>query len=252
MGKKCLILLLVFLSHLGFSQLNQVDKNGKKQGEWKKKYDKLQVFEYIGQFKDDHPYGTFYYYYPSSKKKAIITHDLKTKRSEAIMYHENGVVIATGIYKNQKKDSIWNYYGPSGRLSYKETYKNGMLNGQRAIFYVPEDVEDKSQRVSRLENYVNNVLDGEVKEFFDFGTVKMTGRYVNGKKEGKFITNDINGKTMFVEYYKNGLKHGFSIGYNPQGVETGRRYYQTGRELVGKELDAWLNHCKSKGINPNQ
>lgn len=252
MGKFSLVTLILFCQLVTFSQINQVDKDGKKQGEWKKNYPQSKAFEYVGQFKDDQPIGTFYYYYPSSKKKAIIKHDPKTKRSEAVMYHESGVILATGIYRNQLKDSVWSYYGPSGRLSYKETFKNGKLNGTKTIYFVPEDPNDKSQHISRIENYKDSLLDGEFKEFFDFGGLKYSGYYVKGKKNGKHITNHLNGKTMFIELYKDGIKHGWSIGYSEAGAETGRRYYLKGRELVGKELDVYIKHCKEKGINMNE
>ena len=246
------VFLTYFLFFSAFCQINSLDSKGRKQGEWKKNYPKSQAYEYVGQFKDDQPIGVFYYYYPSTKKKAIINHNPKSKRSEAIMYHENGVELAKGIYYNQKKDSIWCYFGPSGRISYKETFKNGKLNGIKAIYFVSEDLADKSEKIARQETYIDDVLNGEYKEFFDFGTSKVSGNYLNGKKVGKFITYHINGKIMFVEHYKNGVKNGFSIGYSESGAETGRRYYLKGRELVDKELTVWLKHCKEKGINPNE
>ena len=94
---------------------------------WQKSYPKSTAFEYKGQFKDDKPVGTFTYYYPSTKVKAVIKHDEKTGRSAALMYHESGVLFARGIYKNQLKDSVWDYFGPSGRLSKKETYLKDQL-----------------------------------------------------------------------------------------------------------------------------
>lgn len=252
MAKTYFAFLILSIQLSGFSQINQVDKNGKKQGEWKKNYPQSKAFEYVGQFKDDVPIGTFYYYYPSTKKKAIVKHDAKTRRSEAVMYHESGVVLATGIYNNQKKDSVWSYYGPSGRLSYKETFKNGKLNGTKTIYFVPEDPNDKSQNISRVENYKDSLLEGEYKDFFDFGSLKYTGQYVMGKKQGKHTSYHFNGKVMFVELYKNGIKHGWSVGYDEAGAETGRKYFLNGRELIGKELEVYIKHCKEKGINMNE
>jgi antitoxin component YwqK of YwqJK toxin-antitoxin module len=252
MGKYTLNLVFILTTFFCHSQINQIDKNGKKQGEWRKNYPQSKAFEYVGQFKDDQPIGTFYYYYPSTKKKAIVKHDNKTKRSEAIMFHESGVILASGIYRNQSKDSVWSYYGPSGRLSYKETFKNGKLHGLKTIFFIPEDPNDKSQQIARIENYKDSILDGEYKEFFDFGNVKYLGNYIKGKKHGKHTSYHINGKPMFIELYKEGIKHGWSIGYSEAGAETGRRYYLKGRELVDKELNLYIKHCKEKGINMNE
>ncbi|MBI2259250.1 MAG: toxin-antitoxin system YwqK family antitoxin [Flavobacteriia bacterium] len=253
MEKKSIVLIIFILVTFIFcaQPINQLDEKGKKQGVWKVNYPKSKAFIYVGEFKDDVPIGTFTYYYPSTKTKAQIVHDKKGVRSVAVFYHENGAIMSKGIYKNQKKDSIWLNYGPSGRISFKENYINGKLHGQKIIYYVPEDPNDNSKNIARIENYQNDALHGEVKEFFDFGVVKLTGKYVNGKKEGKFITNHINGKPMSIELYKNGVKHGFSIGYDENGKELGRRYYKNGKELIEKELDSWLNYCKQNGISPN-
>jgi antitoxin component YwqK of YwqJK toxin-antitoxin module len=235
-----------------FSQVNQVDAKGKKQGKWEKTYPESRAYEYKGQFKDDKPVGTFYYFYPSTKKKAIVVHDEKTSRSVANLYHESGVPLAFGIYKNQKKDSVWTHYGPSGKLSFKETYKDGKLNGKKTIYYVPELVDDKSQNVAMIENYVNDVKHGDVTEYFDDGTIKSTGKYENGIKVGKFITNHTNGKPMLSENYKNGKLHGYMIGYDETGKILGRRYYKNGDELRDKALEKWLKYCKDNKIDPNK
>jgi antitoxin component YwqK of YwqJK toxin-antitoxin module len=242
----------LFLVGMAAAQtVNQKDAQGRKQGPWQKTYPKMSVFEYKGQFKDDKPVGTFTYYYPSSKTKAVIRHDEKTGRSEAIMYHESGVLFAKGIYRNQLKDSIWEYYGPSGRLSKKETYSKDKLNGKTTVYYVPENVEDKSQRPAKVTNYVNDVIEGEVIEYFETGTVKSKAAYVKGVKEGIFTINYPDGKKMILERYKKGVLHGWCSAYDETGKETGKKYYYYGRELQGKELDEKLRQMKELGINPN-
>ncbi|MES2587737.1 MAG: hypothetical protein V4622_02085 [Bacteroidota bacterium] len=252
MGKASLIILFIFLNYSFFAQLNQVDAKGKKQGEWQKAYPNSKALEYKGTFKDDKPIGTFYYFYASTKTKAVIVHNEKTGRSSAKMYHETGVLMTEGIYKNQKKDSVWSSYGPSGRISFKETFKEGKLNGKKTIFYVPEEIEDKSQRVAVIENYLNDILHGEKTEYFEDGSVKSTCRYENGKKIGKYTQNHINGQPMIVENFKYGTLHGWCLGYDESGKVLGKRYYKKGVELKGKELDKWIKYCKEKKINPNE
>lgn len=242
---------VISCSFSSLAQPNVTDAKGKKQGEWGKTYPNSRAYEYKGQFKDDKPVGTFTYFYPSTKVKAIITHDEKTGRSSAYMYHENGVLMAFGIYMNQKKDSVWTHFGPTKRLSIKETYKNGVLNGKTTVYYVPEDPEDKSERIAKVSNYKNGVLDGEVIEYFDFGTIKTKCTYVNGQKHGLCISNHANGQPMMHERFQNGQKYGYFFAFDETGKEIGRKYYHYGRELVGKELEDWLEECKKKGINPN-
>ena len=86
------------------------------------------------------------------------------------------------IYINQKKDSIWKNYGPSGRISYAETYKQDVLNGLKEIYFVPEDANDKTVRVSAKMRYVNGSLEGEYLEYFDVGPIKVRGNFVNNKR----------------------------------------------------------------------
>ena len=237
---------------LTFAQpINQTDAKGKKQGVWQKSYPKSKAFEYKGQFKDNKPVGTFTYYYPSSKVKAVVIHDDKTGRSVATMYHESGVVYAKGIYRNQLKDSIWDYYGPSGRQSLKETYTKDKLNGKTTVYYVSEDPTDKRLLPAKVTNYVNGVIDGEVTEYFESGVVKSKATYVKGLINGMFTTNHPNGKPMMMERYKNGSRHGWSATYDPAGRELGKKYFYYGRVLEGKELDEKLRQMKELGINPN-
>ena len=245
------LLLIVTVTQNLTAQVNKTDANGKKQGEWMKTYPNSRAFEYKGQFKDDKPVGTFTYFYPSTKVKAIVKHDPNSTRSSAFMYHESGTVVAFGIYRSQKKDSVWTHFGPSGRLSYKETYKNGQLNGKKTIYYIPEDPEDKSERIAKIYTYKMDVIDGEVIEYFDSGSLKSKATYVNGRQEGIFIMNHPGGKPMIEERYKNGERHGWCLAFDEEGKEIGRKFYKGGKELAGKDLDLWLKYCKQKGLNPN-
>lgn len=247
------LLILMGMTAGAFAQpVNQKDAKGRKQGKWEKKYPKSNAYEYKGEFKDDKPVGTFTYYYPSSKVKAVIVHNVATGRSVATMYHESGVLFAKGIYKNQLKDSIWDYYGPSARQSMKETYKSNKLNGFTTIYYVPEDVANKSLLPAKVSSYVNGILEGDEVEFFETGTVKSKGKYVAGKRDGLYFINHPNGKPMVMERYKKGVRHGWCSAYDGNGKEIGKKYYYYGRLLEGRELDKKLEELKKRGIDPNK
>ena len=62
--KSILTFLLIVAYSVSFAQ-NKKDSQGRKQGEWKKAYKDVQVYQYIGQFKNDKPYGEFTYFYKS-------------------------------------------------------------------------------------------------------------------------------------------------------------------------------------------
>jgi len=249
--KVLIFILLSCVSIAGWSQ-NVTDSKGKKQGAWSKVYPNSKVFQYKGQFKDDKPIGTFTYYYPSSKVKAIIKHNETTTRSEAFYYHENGNLMSYGIYRNLKKDSVWLNFVPSGRLSTSVTYKNDVLNGKKTIYYVPEDLNDKSKVVSAVSNYSDGKLNGEYFEYFIDGTIKEKGVYIMDKKDGIWERYHTTGKKMTLDRFKNGIRHGWCYAFDASGKETGKIYYFNGKLLKGKELEAKLAELKQKGIDPNQ
>jgi len=252
---KYIVLIISVSISLGselFAQPNQVDSKGRKQGEWIKLYDNSNVVRYKGQFKNDKPVGKFVYYYPSNTVKTIMIHDEGSNRTEAFYYHENNELIAHGIYRDQKKDSIWTHFLPTGHYSYSETYKNGELNGERITYYGPEVTDTKTKIVLRKANYSNGRLNGEFIEYFADGIVKAKGQYVDGVFDGTIVKNHPNGRPMITERWKGRRKHGWWTTYDEGGTEVGRMYYKNGVHLDGKELDEYLQELKEKGINPNQ
>lgn len=245
------LLFLCVISLTSWSQ-NLKDSKGMKQGAWSKTYPNSRVYQYKGQFKNDKPIGTFSYYYPSSKVKAIIKHSETTNRAEAFYYHETGILLSYGIYRDMKKDSIWLNFGPSGRLSNSETYKNDKLNGKKTIYYVPEIISDKSQIVSAVCYYTDDKLNGEWLEYFNDGMLKVKGAYSMDIKIGVWIRYHTSGKKMTEEKYKNGNRHGWCYAFDSGGKQVGKEYYFEGKSLKGKALDAKLAELKQKGIDPNE
>lgn len=251
MKLKFFLFLPMIISSLIYAQdeYNQVDSRGRKQGPWRKQYDGINQWQYVGQFKDDKPIGLFTYYYENSKVKAKINHGEGAGRSVAIFYHENGHVMSTGIYRNMQKDSIWTNYGPSGRLSTKETYKNDVLHGQTVVFFVPEELEDKTQRVSEIYNYSNGLIEGEYKRYFENGQLMLKGNYVNNVREGSWTEYHVNGKRAAYYNYSKGLLNGWQMLYDTKELLKDRVYYYQGRLLEGEELEKYLQLLKENGKN---
>ena len=249
--KSILALICSVFMVLAIAQENQVDSKGRKQGSWSKTYPKSKMLQYKGQFKDDKPVGTFTYYYPTGKVKAIVKHDDNSTRSSAYFYHENGMLMSHGIYRNLKKDSVWLNFTPAGRLSSSETYKEDLLEGKKIIYYVPDNMEDKSRLPSAVLMYSKGKLNGESTEYFDTGVVKSKGTYKDDKKVGLWEYYHPNGKKMMLERFKDGIHHGWHFAYNEAGTETSRKYYYYGRLLEGKALEEKMRQMKELGINPN-
>jgi antitoxin component YwqK of YwqJK toxin-antitoxin module len=247
---KYLFVILFFLSANTWAQ-NVTDSKGRKQGVWSKTYPKSNVLQYKGQFKDDIPVGTFTFYYEDGKVKAVIKHGPNAARSEAYFYHPNTKLMTYGIYRSQKKDSVWINLNEDGLLTFTEEYKNDQLNGKRTRYFLPER-ENEKQRVSAVEQYANGKLNGEYIEYLITGTVILKGVYKDGLKIGIWESFHQNGQKMALERYKNGLLHGWSIIYDLKGAQSGKSYFFEGKRLEGKALNAKLNELKQKGIDPNQ
>jgi hypothetical protein len=102
----------------------------------------------FAQVVDDNAGKTYYYYDETTKKKVkeIFHHKqmvkimpdpnnrgsyidtfMYIKSGPYTCYDEQGALICTGYYKEEKKDSVWKYYNPKGELIKTETYKLGVL-----------------------------------------------------------------------------------------------------------------------------
>lgn len=251
MNKIGLLFGLIIFTFGAFAQMNVTDAKGRKQGLWVKYYPNSKVPEFQGEFKDGKPQGTFTYYYPNNKPKAILKHENNGARTVAYMYHDNGKLMSHGLYKNQKKDSVWTSFNEFGRLVMKETYKEDVLNGERRLYYLPSDPQDKREICISIYNYKNGQVEGEFKEIYPTGQVKLTGAFLDHKRHGEWIYYELDGKKMSIERYYKGQKHGWYIGYNKDGSEGQKRYFYYGRELSEKEREINLKSQKANGQNPN-
>lgn len=215
-------------------KVNQTDSQGRKQGVWKKPYPDVQVFKYVGQFKDDIPYGKFVYYYDTGEVEAVMNYSENGTVCRSSMYHRSGYLMARGKYINQEKDSIWFYYDDRGYLSYQEEYKGGQLNGQKIVYYMPVDGE---YRVMRYENYKDGIRSGESKEYYDNKSLKKECVFVDGYVHGTMKIYYPTGELQGLFQYKNGKKHGWQIIYKTNGVEEGRKIFWEGVEQKGKAYE---------------
>lgn len=233
------------------AQINQTDSKGRKQGIWQKNYPNSKVPMYVGEFKDNQPIGEFKYYYPSNKVKSVVKHG-PNGRSEAFYYHENGEIMTYGIYRNQKKDSLWFYFNDHGKVTYTEQYLNDQLHGKKTVYYPPNKETGKVERIYSVTYFERGKPEGEYIEYFDFGQTRVKGQYVNGLRHGEWTEYQPNGKPIVLNRYFKGEKHGWCLAFDANGKETNRVYYYYGKLKEGKELERLMQQMKEKGIHPNE
>ena len=247
--KSLLILITLFftISTHAQSDINQTDAQGRKQGVWKKPYKGSRVFRFVGQFKDDVPYGKFVYYYETGEVEAVVNFSNNGKVTRSKMYHRSGYMMAQGKYVDQKKDSVWVYYDDRGLISYQEEYEDGKLDGQKVYFYQPRDGK---LYVAKYEYYKDGLKHGEFKEYHPNTKLKAEGQYKDGNLDGRITYYYDDGKIKKVLYYKYAVPHGLWAFYDEKGQIIGTKMYWEGKLLEGSAAEEkkkqWYAQQKGK------
>ncbi len=222
-----IVFLVIFISgnrmNLNAQELNRIDSKGQKQGKWVKEYSNGAI-RYEGTFKDNRPIGKFKYYYPNGKLKAVTLYGNDGRTAYAKTFQLNGRMLAEGKYIDRKRDSTWRFYSDTDSTLISEiTYKNGVLDGKKIIWF-PENgkpskiIEYKNGKKNgqlqefytdgkpaRLETYRNDTLNGPFKVWFPEGRLQIEGSYKNGYQDSVWKTYDKNGKLIKRETYSKGF-----------------------------------------------
>ncbi|RLD38045.1 MAG: hypothetical protein DRI89_14685 [Bacteroidetes bacterium] len=204
MQKAILLFSIFFIAPLFvFTQSqNQIDAQGQKQGRWVKAYNNGKV-RYIGQFRDDRPYGEFNYYYESGALQTITNFSDDGIIAQTKTFHENGTPMATGNYIRQKKEGLWRYYSDiDSSLIAEENYQKGVLHG-KSVNYYPE-----TGKAAESFEYFNGKKEGPYLKFFPDGSTMTDGTYKNDQLDGEFTLFYPDGKIQLKGQYKDGQQTG--------------------------------------------
>lgn len=225
-------------------QLNQTDKQGKKQGQWLKKYSNGKT-RYSGLFKDDLPVGKFEYFYETGIRKAIITHVKSGISSVAEMYDEKGSLQARGFYYQTEKDSLWVYYNNAKKRVTEERYRRGIPSG-KWINYYPAD-----STIARYVIYRNGKKEGVMVEYFENQQVKQELFFVLDSLEGPAKGFYPTGQVSYTGFYKGDLQDGEWLYYTDSGQLKRKEIYQRG-ELIKEDILIPDVEEKPKPVNPSE
>lgn len=218
-------ILFFFISHLlGAQEINQIDSQGRKQGDWKKYYPSNDGLFYEGQFKDDKPYGVFKHYYEEGELKSKTYYLDGLVRSE--VYYPKGGLMAKGNFVDKKKDSTWTYFDEAGWISMREDYKSGLREGKSISYYPDGSIAMDKQFLSDKET-------GPFKQYFSNGKVEMEGEYLGGNYNGQVTNYYDSGKKMHYGEFINGKRNGMWVFYNADGSVRSMIHYKNG--IVNKE-----------------
>lgn len=240
------IFLFLFIGALNINAQtapNKTDEKGLKQGYWIKMNPTTGKPAYKGTFKDDKPVGVFKYYYSEIDTiKTIMDFRNNGTVGYATIFYMTGKKQAQGKYINEKKDSIWTFYDDMGQLLSLETYKDGKKEGKSLVYFQNGEIADEKL-------FKNDIQHGPFKQFFEGKKVRGEGTYVEGKLVGKNSYYYPNGTIAATGYYNDkGNKYGVWIYKDKDGKVISKDVFDNGKQLSGKEADAWL--LKNKGKEP--
>jgi len=217
---KSLFIILIFISLPGIAFLqtnsnindtlfNKVDKNGLKQGYWKKYYHTGNL-KYSGLFKDDKPVGEFSRYFESGNLKAKMNFDTLSNYTEAKIYYENGALAAHGYYLKSMKDSLWKFYSYYEKtLISDEIYNKGIKNGLAHKYYSNGNTTEKIE-------WKNNIKNGIWEQYYQDNSLRLKGQYKDGKLTGDYFVYYPNGHIQVKGHYLEDKRHGKWIFYDKE------------------------------------
>ena len=190
----------LLLTSLVFSQaqLNQFDKQGKRDGIWEKKYEGTNRIRYSGTFSHGKEVGIFKFYHKKGADHPSTIKQFNATDGTALVKHytSTGKLVSEGKMKGKALIGAWKYYQrKSTGILTTEFYINGKLDGKRTTYY-PNGTPTEE------ETYVDGVLQGERKVFSDKGVVIKHFNYVDGKLDGPVFYYDAEGEITIKGKYK--------------------------------------------------
>jgi antitoxin component YwqK of YwqJK toxin-antitoxin module len=198
-------------------------------------------------------------YFKKNTLSEITNYSKGWLNGETIKFYADGTAVQTKVnLKNGKADGTITRYTPDGKLEYEKSMKDGIEEGAERSYDVSGKVvsetvfkngkaEGKSfahyNRGSRdaylkTEYYKAGVLDGDYSEIYANGTVKVKGKYLNGKKEDVWEANKEDGKKKPTETFKNGNLIKRITYFTDDKIEMERNFDENGKQHgVEKKYD---------------
>jgi len=168
------------------------------------------------------------YFYKNGKVRTVSILSDSGMIARTTSWYRNGKKMASGNYLHQQRDSLWEFFSEYDEaLVSEEFYVDGKKEGEEKIFY-------PGKGVAEVITWNAGIREGPWKQFYDDGTPKLVGAYVNDEREGPVTTYFVTGKVLASGQYKNGHQHGDWIYYDDKGNITLKEFFNEGI-LVKKE-----------------
>ncbi len=209
------------------AQVNQTDRDGKKQGHWMANYPNGNK-RYEGDFANGQPVGLMKRYHENGKLNAELFYTPQSKRVVASLYDDGGILYAKGIYTGTDKDSTWTYYNKNVVVG-REDFRGGKREGASVTYYADDTV-------ARNVTYRNDKLDGPWRDFFPSGEKKSEIMFKEGTRQGWSIVYYEGGQPQIEGKYLNDSPDGTWKFFAEDGKVQFELNYRNG-ELLNPELE---------------
>jgi antitoxin component YwqK of YwqJK toxin-antitoxin module len=229
---RILVILILFIPLFTFSQINQTDANGLRQGFWQKQQPNGRLM-YEGNFKDGKPVGEWKRYHPGGQVKAIIKYHTDSDSAFTQLFDEWGKKVAEGNYLKEKKAGLWVYFSEGRKVS-DEHFVNGEKQGKSHRYY-------KSGEVWEETDWIGGKQEGSYRVFFQSGEPFFQCKMSNNQRNGLCLTYFQNGRVELEANYKNGLRHGEWKYFDDQGKYLYSLFYNEGEILNPDVRDSISN-----------
>ncbi len=158
--------------------------------------------------------------------KCFYITNTKIKHGKCIEFSFSGDTIGKFNYKNGKLDGIQYFYYESGGYKNIVQYSNDIIIGKKTAFYkngkIKYEVEYNNGslwEINALYDFKGRELDkgslkkgnGLVVVYYDDGSLKYKGQYLNGKPHGNWLSFTDTGNKDILEYNKGIDDSGFEV-----------------------------------------
>jgi antitoxin component YwqK of YwqJK toxin-antitoxin module len=225
-------IIIILLPFLSYSQINQTDANGLRQGLWQKQQPNGKLM-YKGYFKDNKPVGEWKRYHPGGQVKAIIEYQENSDSAFAQLFDAYNKKVAEGVYIKEKKEGIWVYFTNDGKVA-EEQYKNGLKNGISKKFY------ESGELMEEVE-WVNGQQEGDYEFYFKAGEPYLQCKMKQGQRHGLCLIQSLDGKPEMEAHYKNNFRDGAWKFYGENGEFQYQLNYKEGELLNPYVRDSIAN-----------
>ncbi len=232
------LLIFLFIPFFSFSQINQTDANGLRQGLWQKQQPNGRLM-YEGNFKDGKPIGEWKRFHEGGQVKAVINYQVDSDSAFTQLFDKFGRKVAEGNYVNQIKEGNWIYFSGNKKVA-EEQFKLGLKNGISLKYY------DTGELMEEID-WINGMQQGNYQIYFKTGEPYLQCKMSYNQRNGLCLVHAQNGKLEMEANYKNNLRHGEWKFYNNSGEFQYLLKYNEG-EILNPEVRDSIANIKMQNL----